>query len=223
MTVFTYSAKRGMQATGQAIIADANIAASLAGSPQVSTFVTSNSPATDLSVFTDGYWLKSSGWTDSNNNEWFLIDGVPTVNLVTLDPLINNVVTEAAGNDITLTEYYRGVGQSYSIESSVRLGNVMQDVGYRNEAVSISGKKETLFQRRLTTYDLQVGVIDGADFPQWREFLASVMGGETFTFDAYGTIASPDDPVLARLAGDPTYTRIDNLEKYLIAFKVELA
>ncbi len=33
----------------------------------------------------------------------------------------------------------------------------------------------------------------------WREFVASVAGGEEFTFDAFGTIAAPDDPLAVKL------------------------
>jgi hypothetical protein len=221
MTAITYTAKRNMQATGVAVVAQSDIAANLSGSPQVGTFDSTASPATDLSVFTDTYWIKSEGFTNSANNGWFGINGTPTTIQITLDNA--TLSTEAAGNDITLTEYYRGVGQSYDLETNSQSVTMPSDSGIRQESIALSGVRETLFFRRRRTYNVQTGVITSTDFPQWQEFFASVMGGESFTFDAYGTIASPDNPISVYLVGDPTYSRIENFTEYFISFQVEAA
>lgn len=221
MTAITYTAKRNIEESGYKVTADANISASLAGSPQVSQFVSNNSPATDLSVFTDGYYLLASGFTNEANNEWFNISGTPTVTAVTLDSDFNPVVTEAYGNDITLTEYVRGYGVSYNLETGSQIVTMPNDEGINRVAVSLSGKRETIFYRREVVYNVRTGVIEGANLAQWREFFASVMGGEVFTFDAYGTIAVPDDPVQAYLNGTGfQIARIENFEQYFITFSV---
>lgn len=224
MTAITYTAARGMQATGVAITADANINVTSSGSPIASAFNSVNSPASDLSAFTDSYWILSSGFANTENNGWFQIDGAPTLQQIALTyESALTMVAEAAANDITLTEYYRGVGQSYQIETNSMPQTLVGDQGIRTQSISLSGKRETIFHRRTVGYAVRTGVIDGdLAFGQWREFFASVMGGEAFTIDLYGSIASPVDPVTAYLDGDPVYQRIENFSKYFINFNIEL-
>jgi hypothetical protein len=69
-------------------------------------------------------------------------------------------------------------------------------------------------------------LITEAQMLQWREFLASVEGQETFTFDRYGTLAAPVEPRVAQLdSADYIEERIagvGNAGLYKLAFRVKL-
>jgi len=67
----------------------------------------------------------------------------------------------------------------------------------RNQA--IGGDPETIYLRVDRSWDLLTVPFDRADLPQWEEFFASVEGGELFTFDAWGTVAVPDNPVTVEM------------------------
>ncbi len=62
---------------------------------------------------------------------------------------------------------------------------------------SISGAVESLLHRSEKHYNCQTALIIPNDLPdlQLLEFYGSVQNAETFTFDRFGTIAQPDDPV----------------------------
>jgi hypothetical protein len=90
-----------------------------------------------------------------------------------------------------------------------------------NKSMSIGGQTEDLIDRDDTTWAVTSYPIPKDDLPDWREFLWSVRGGESFTWDAYGTVAASDDPVTAVLE-DRTYTESRlGLEPYFnISFNV---
>lgn len=101
---------------------------------------------------------------------------------------------------ITITGYKRGYGQSYSIEFKAEA--VDRKVKFkRNEQRPIGGgAAEVLFQYSDAVVDVMTEILsEVSQVPQFREFLASVAAGEIFTFDRYGTIASPVDPRQAQL------------------------
>jgi len=90
------------------------------------------------------------------------------------------------------------------------------------------GAPETLLYRRETFVDLTVigptgdGLTE-AMMPQWREFLASVEGGETFTLDRYGTIAIPVEAKLAMLASEEYMEeRVASMRIYKLSFQARL-
>lgn len=56
------------------------------------------------------------------------------------------------------------------------------------------------------------GMVHKDDLPKWREFKSSTAAGETFTFDAFGSEASPDDPITPkRDVGGYKERRVNNL------------
>lgn len=62
---------------------------------------------------------------------------------------------------------------------------------------SLSGKVESLLFRSENSYSCQSELLDPESLKEayLLEFLASVENAEGFTFDRYGTIAVPDNPV----------------------------
>lgn len=61
----------------------------------------------------------------------------------------------------------------------------------------LSGSVESILLRSEKHYNCQTQLIDPRSVDEARilEFLASVENGELFTFDRYGTVALPDNPV----------------------------
>ena len=75
---------------------------------------------------------------------------------------------------------------------------------------SISGSVESILFRSEVSYNCKTSLLEPnsqVDL-QVQEFLASVENGEQFTFDRYGTIASPDRPVTCILTSK-SYTQTE--------------
>lgn len=101
---------------------------------------------------------------------------------------------------VTITGYKRGFGQSYNLEFKAE--QVDRKVKFnRNEQRPIGGgAAEVLFRFSDPTVDVLTEILsESSQVPQFREFLASVAGGEVFTIDRYGTVAAPVDPRQAQL------------------------
>ncbi len=64
---------------------------------------------------------------------------------------------------------------------------------------SLSGAVESLLFRSEQSFRCQTALLEPRSLVESRvvEFLASVENSETFTFDRYGSIAQPDNPVSA--------------------------
>lgn len=111
-------------------------------------------------------------------------------------------------------------GTNYSLDFGAEKLERSQKI-IRKQNASLGRLRETIYHGRDQFWDVTTDYIDEADLPLWREWYASVAGGETFQFDAYGTIATPDDPVVVLLDSD-TYreTRIGTLMTYQISFRI---
>lgn len=57
---------------------------------------------------------------------------------------------------------------------------------------------------------------------QMREFLDSVVSGEDFTVDLYGTVSTIDDPIIVTLSGDYTESRV-SMHNIIFSFSVRKA
>ncbi len=77
------------------------------------------------------------------------------------------------------------------------LTNRRQGRAIVKQNISISGAVESLLHRSEKHYNCQTALLTPEDLPelQFIEFFGSVQNAETFTFDRFGTIAQPDDPV----------------------------
>ena len=68
------------------------------------------------------------------------------------------------------------------------------------ESRALSGATETVLERIDYEYTFAtVPPQDSALQAKFREFMASVAGGETFTIDPLGTEATPDNPITVQL------------------------
>lgn len=78
----------------------------------------------------------------------------------------------------------------------------------KDSLTALSGKRTATLHRLEVLHEVQSDYIESADKAKWDEFAASVAAGETFTFDALGTDASPDSPVSVTLEGSLQLQRI---------------
>lgn len=63
----------------------------------------------------------------------------------------------------------------------------------KTRKTSIGGSIETTYQRSEVTWAVKTTLLEETDLKFWREFLGSVAGGESFTFDPYGSSSVGDD------------------------------
>ena len=111
------------------------------------------------------------------------------------------------------------VDENYSLDLSVDQVERSESVE-SNAPISLGGKQETVFQRADVFYNLNIKNVPKATLPEYRVFLQSVNGGQTFTFDPYGTVASPDDPISVIADGGHNETRVNTLEYFNISMKL---
>ncbi len=211
MGVFTYVAKRRLEKTAFSISAATDVSAD-------TTDDSFNSVTEDLSGLTNNQWVDVSGFTDAANNGFFKVSGSSTTTKITTDAALN-LVTESAGNSISMQGYVRGSGQSYNLEIDLQQIN-LSEKSTKNVAESLSGVREILLHRETYYWDVTTLFITAAQLPQWQEFMSSVKAGETFSFDPYGTVASPDNVISVTLEGEPRYRRIGAGLLYSLSFRM---
>ena len=111
-------------------------------------------------------------------------------------------------------------GTQYSLEfGSETLTHSRKVV--RNIGESIGGLRETLLLRDKKYWDVKTDFIEASQLEFWREWRSSVMGGELFGFDPYGTISAPDNEINVLLDSE-TYreSRVGASRLYQVAFRV---
>jgi len=101
-------------------------------------------------------------------------------------------LTYTVGDRATLVAGH-AVGESYSIDVKLRSFQESMDAP-KTQHVSMSGLTETVLRRATKIINATITWPDLID-DNMQEFIWSTAGGELFTFDAYGTVALPDDPI----------------------------
>lgn len=101
-------------------------------------------------------------------------------------------VTYTAASRATLVASHV-VGTSYSIDLKLRSFGTSLDMPKTVHA-PLNGAPETVLRSATRIISASLSWPD-ANNEDVEEFLWSIAGGELFTFDAYGTVASPDDPL----------------------------
>lgn len=227
MSVLTYTALREIEPNGY-VKTGTDISAA-AGDDSF------NSTSTSLTGLPDNDFVLVSGFANAANNGWFQANGASVLHKITQDTT-TSLVTEAAGPAITITGYKRGLGLSYSLEFYSDKGDRSVKVKRSSAQAMGGGAPEVLLYRREAYLDVSVLGPLGAlltDAPslyplagnllQYREFLASVEGGEIFTFDQYGTIAVPDVVRQAMLSSeDYAEVRVGPTRLYTIAMQLRM-
>lgn len=93
----------------------------------------------------------------------------------------------------------------------------------RSDRASLGGLRQVLRDRTDVGYRVQTLPVLEADFDDFRQFLDSVDGGEAFTFDPYGTLASPVSPATSILVSTG-YRERRVSQRYLATnFDIEVA
>lgn len=210
MSVITYSAKREIEKTGF-FASGLDISADTVDDSY-------NSVSSDLSGVADDEWVNVAGFSDPANNGWFQANGTSTITKIIQDTA--DLVAEAAGNVVTVQGYKRGLGQAYEIEFGAERLDRRVDIT-RKQHRSIGGQTETLLHRNDVKWMCQTDILEQSDLPQWYEFIHSVEGGETFTFDPYGAVATPDESLPVILASQSIReVRVGSTKKYRFMFEV---
>ena len=212
MPVVTFTAKRSILRRGVYSVTSAAIsAAAVDGS--------FNSASTDLSGLLAGDWVNTSGFANSANNDWFQLAANSTA--AKIDTTGTTIVDEAVGQTVVIVGYQHGYGQSYSIEFNA---DVLQPSypARKNRVEALDGSADTFLFWNAKAWSVTASVIHNNDLPLWEEFLASVIGGESFTFDPNGTIAVPDAPVTVELDGDYSIPRNGESFDFNPTFKVRV-
>jgi len=197
MTAFVYTATRSLEktsfnVTGTDISVD-------------STDDSFNATTTSLLGVLNNEWIDVNGFsTNAVNNGWFQVNGDSIATKI-IEDSFTPLVTEAVGDIVTIQGYKRGLNQSYSIQTSSH-DLTPSDRPVINSRTSLDGKVETIFSRIDAGWNILTDFISESSWNQWLEFMRSVSGGEPFSFDAFGSIASPDNPIQVRMDGRPSYS-----------------
>jgi hypothetical protein len=99
---------------------------------------------------------------------------------------------------VATTDLAPGTVDQSTVSRDIRLlTSRPQRRGIVKQNTAISGAVESLLHRSEKHYNCQTGILVPDDLPDLHvlEFWGSVQNGETFTFDRFGTIAQPDNPV----------------------------
>lgn len=89
--------------------------------------------------------------------------------------------------------------------------------------VALNGNTETVFNRLDTVYQCTTTAFNNSGRDEMREFLGSAADGHYLTFDAYGTVASPDDPQTAVLVSkNHQPTRLGSLDQWVFNFTIRV-
>jgi hypothetical protein len=215
MSAITYTAKRRMEPTGYA---KSGVDISVSGTDD-----SFNASSTVLTGLLDNQWVLTAGCVNSANNGWFQANGNSTSTKITQDTTIS-LVTESAGPAITLTGYVRGLGQSYSFNLPGTKLDRSAKADSNSQTPMGGGAAEVMLMRIDEFDDITTGFITNTSTPsllQMREFIESVMGGEIFIFDKYGTVAVPVEARQVQLDSDSySESRIGSLYNYQLSFRV---
>lgn len=209
MTAITYTAKRNLVPGGNTFTGT-----DISADTVLDDF---NSTTTDLSGIINGYSIYVTGFTNSVNNGWHTLNAASTGTAISVT---TNLITEAAGNTITIIDYVHRGGSQYQVEALPANLTIWEKVASA-ESISQGGLEQSILQRIDSGWNFTSDYIEDANVPYWREFLHSCMGKEPFLFDAYGSIASPDNPQIAVLNGNPSWTRINRFY-WQVAFNVRV-
>lgn len=187
-----------------------------------------NSSTTSLIGLADNDWFTVAGFANAANNGWLQANGASVLHKITQD-FTTSLVNESAGPVITITGYKRGLGQMYDLEFLSDKAERSVDVRRTKNQPMGGGAPEVVLYGRDPTMDVSVianlagSPLDDSSIKQWREFLASVEGGESFIYDRYGSVATSDDPRSVMLLSEKyTEMRIPGTRFYTLSIEVLL-
>ena len=163
---------------------------------------------------------------------WSLIQRLGTeTHAYSLVSLGSGVVLAGTAETGQIYQLARSYGYDYDLEFyTERVDRSVKVIRNQQQPMG-GGAPEVLTYRRETYVDVVIlgplgALITETQMLQWREFLASVEGGEVFTFDRYGTIAAPVEAKSAMLASEDYFDEriagVGGAGLYKLSFKVRL-
>jgi hypothetical protein len=81
---------------------------------------------------------------------------------------------------------------------------------------------ETTYLGRAKFHDVLTDPRDLSEWPYWEEFWHSVIGGQNFTLDAYGTEGSPNNPLTVKLVPNTWKEQSPGPRHRLYGFRVRV-
>ena len=210
MTAITYTATRNLVPGGHTITGT-----DIGSGTLYDAFYSST---TDLSGILIGHSIYVTGFSSDTNNGWHTLASTSTATNIFVTT--NLTVDEAAGQTITIVDYVHRGGSQYQVEALPADLTIWEKVASA-ESISQGGLEQSIMQRVDSGWNFMSDYIEDANVPYWREFLHSCMGKEPFLFDAYGSIASADNPEIVVLNGNPSWTRI-NRYYWQVRFQVRV-
>jgi len=114
------------------------------------------------------------------------------------------------------------VGTNYDIDQPMSVINGPGGVPRKRERVALDGTTQTVHHRLEKTWTFRTTDMEQADMEAFLEFLDSVSFGELFTFDPYGTVASPSSPKTGILVSRDETPDRQYVESWQIGFKVRV-
>lgn len=110
-------------------------------------------------------------------------------------------------------------GTDYSLDfDAQRLDSSHKE--FLDESRALDGTTEALLHRIEAHWRITSHVLTESERSSWLEFLKSTAAREAFTFDPYGTSASPDNPFIVRRRGEWVESRQAGARLYTFTFTV---
>lgn len=110
-------------------------------------------------------------------------------------------------------------GTVYDLEFAASVINHARDTEKKTN-IAKSGATVTLLHRIDKLIEVKSAIVAQAERPAWEEFIDSVLGGESFSIDPYGTVAVPDQPRSVILEGQVSEEREGTGMRWRFGFKV---
>ncbi len=243
MTALTYTALRKIHAdhTQSELVSNGDFSSGSTGWTAadwtVTTLATHNTgnttPITQILPTTVGYpctvVVTTSGRTAGSVTPWM---GVTEGSAITTNTTTSEVITSVSTTELAFvpTSDFDGavddisviITDSWSVDVSASALNESWPI-MTDEQTALDGTTETILHRQDQVWGVTTGLISTDDLTDdyWYEFLGSVYGGETFTFDALGSVAIPVNAVdVILVKGSINIAREGNTDYHRISFSV---
>lgn len=132
--------------------------------------------------------------------------------------------------DATTSADAHATGSSYTINFDAEVLDRSTKTT-KHKHTSLGGNTETNFLRRDILWAVKTSILQESELAQWRELLGSIAGGESFTFDQYGSSSlgtdglrttTTDSPASFSMESDSwSEDREGSARLYRIAFNVK--
>lgn len=174
------------------------------------------SVATNLSGLLSGQWVSVVG--SVSNDGWYQLSADSVVGSMTV---VQSLVAESAGALLTLDGYLHGYGEAYSIIVACEVLDSKFDDSFKaNSPLDRSGETEIVFFGTDEVWSVVTDEFDFEDVPSYKEFRASTVDGQTFSFDPYGDGVVSVDLMSVEIKSRLQFRRVNTTMKMTAAFSV---